>query len=211
MNIPVEEFRFYDVISRRLVVEEGEYVIYAGASSQDMVLSSKLWIPGSKIGMRDAGQRTSADHYDDYENICLTEGALGFSAAAPVEKGKESILVYRDFDRTDWNEKWKYIHLFLKSESGCGAEVYADNCLVGQWQGETRTYESDNRPTFPDPVMLRDKEERMAAMQPIYADVVIPLKELTPAQQKNVTLKLRLSGDFKLCYFKLAGEEKGEL
>ncbi len=209
MNIPVEELRFYDVISRRLVVEEGEYVIYAGASSRDMALSSKLWIPGSKIGMRDAGQRTPADHYDDYENICLTEGTLGFSAAAPVEKEKESTLVYRDFDRTDWNEKWKSIHLFLKSENGCDVEVYADDCPVGQWQGETRTYENNSRPTFPDPVMLRDKEERMAAMQPIYADVVIPLKELAPAKEKNVTLKLKLSGDFKLCYFKLAGEERG--
>ena len=50
LEIPVEELRFYDVISRRLMVEEGTYEIYAGASCKDKAVSTEIFIPGGKRG-----------------------------------------------------------------------------------------------------------------------------------------------------------------
>ena len=73
LEIPVEELRFYDVISRRLMVEEGTYEIYAGASCKDKAVSAEIFIPGGKRGVRDLSAFTAADHYDDYENMYLTE------------------------------------------------------------------------------------------------------------------------------------------
>ncbi len=82
--IPVEELRFYDVISETLMVEEGEYQIFAGRSSQNLPLQSALWIPGARTGHRLLRTgRHKADHYDDYENILLTEGHFGYTAVTP--------------------------------------------------------------------------------------------------------------------------------
>lgn len=51
--ISIEEFRFYDVISRTMMVEEGCYRIFAGPSSAQPQLEAFVEIPGRKPGLRD--------------------------------------------------------------------------------------------------------------------------------------------------------------
>lgn len=48
MDIPVSEFQFYDVISRKMMVEEGCYQICVGSSSEDCRQSVMVQIPGQK-------------------------------------------------------------------------------------------------------------------------------------------------------------------
>ncbi len=76
-----EEFRFYDVISGKLMVEEGRYRVFAGPSSAVEAVSAWVDLPGEKTGKRDTARRIAADHYDGYENIVLTQGHFGFTAA----------------------------------------------------------------------------------------------------------------------------------
>ena len=97
-RIPVEELRFYDVISRTLMVEEGEYTIFAGASSADEAVKTSVYVPGRKTGVRDLACRTAADHYDDCENAAIVEGACGFSAVTPMNPERPAVLTYRDVD-----------------------------------------------------------------------------------------------------------------
>ena len=52
-SIPVEELRFYDVISQSLMVEEGCYIIGAGTSSVNILIKTEIQIPGKKTGQRD--------------------------------------------------------------------------------------------------------------------------------------------------------------
>ena len=49
-SIPVEELRFYDVISQSLMVEEGCYIIGAGTSSANILIKTEIQIPGKKQG-----------------------------------------------------------------------------------------------------------------------------------------------------------------
>lgn len=49
-SIPVEELRFYDVISQSLMVEEGCYIIGAGISSANILIKTEIQIPGKKQG-----------------------------------------------------------------------------------------------------------------------------------------------------------------
>ena len=81
ISVPVDEFRFYDVISRSLMVEGGCYTIFAGPDSTAKEQSLQIEIPGGKPGLRDMSKKTAADHYDDYENIVLTEGQFGYSGS----------------------------------------------------------------------------------------------------------------------------------
>ena len=41
-SIPVEELRFYDVISQSLMVEEGCYIIGAGTSSVNILIKTEI-------------------------------------------------------------------------------------------------------------------------------------------------------------------------
>lgn len=45
-SIPVEELRFYNVISQSLMVEEGCYIIGAGTSSANILIKTEIQIPG---------------------------------------------------------------------------------------------------------------------------------------------------------------------
>lgn len=96
LTIPVEEFCFYDVISKRLIVEQGKYTIFAGRSCVDRAVEKTVEIPGVCTGLRDAFGRVRADHYDAYENIILTEGHFGYTAAAVKHDKTEGMLYYRD-------------------------------------------------------------------------------------------------------------------
>lgn len=198
MKIPVEEFRFYDVISRSLMVEEGCYTIYAGPSSAEDTLAEQIQIPGRKPGQRSLKIKTRADHYDDYENIILTEGQFGFCAAALQDIEKEGILRYRDWETED---TVKGITLHLMSAAGGRVEVLIDGEKAGSWEGDTRTYEANPRPVM-GPLMTADAKARINTWKPVYADVKIPLSCDKEANQGKIKeLEIRLTGDIKLCYF----------
>lgn len=202
--VPVEEFRFYDVISHTLMVEEGCYTIYAGASSADCRLECKIAIPGQKTGARGLRQKTSADHYDDYENIVLTKGQFGYAAATLCVPEKEGMLYYRD---CMLESDMKQITLHMMSEKGGKVEVLLNGETVGSWQGDTRTYVERPQPAM-GPLMEAETKARIATWPCVYADVKIPLSydklSWEKEEEKKITeLALRISGDVKLCYFQM--------
>ncbi|MCM1174942.1 MAG: glycoside hydrolase family 3 C-terminal domain-containing protein [Blautia sp.] len=199
LSVPVEEFRFYDVISRSLMVEGGCYTVCAGPSSAACTLTAQIEIPGGKPGLRDMTKKTAADHYDDYENIVLTQGQFGYSAAALLRPEKEGLLVYRD---CAVSPETKEMTLHLLSEEDGKVEVLLDGKPAGSWQGETRTYVKNPRPVM-GPLMVKDAEERIAGWKPVYADVKIELTHEIQDGQIPAELTLRLMGDVKLCYFKM--------
>lgn len=198
-TIPVEEFRFYDVISRTLMVEEGNYRIYAGPSSADVSVETVVFIPGRKTGLRDMSKRIAADHYDDYENICLAEGHFGYAAAVPARTEETGVLIYRD---CAVKPELRTLNLHLKSEKGGSLEVLVDGKKAGEWKGDTRTYEAVP-PFLPDENARREARERMKNRIPVYTDVKIGLSEPDGSITQAAELTIRLSGDVKLCCFRI--------
>lgn len=199
--IPIDEFRFYDVISKSLMVEAGCYTIYAGSSSVECPLSGQIMISGKKPGVRDMKKKIPADHYDDYENIVLTEGQFGFSAATLLNSEQDGILCYRDC-KMDPDTKAIYLHMM--SKEGSAVEILINDKAVGYFKGDTRTYVQNVRPVM-GPMMIREAGERIASWNSVYTDVKIDLAydmaDKKEEKNKPVELKIRLSGDIKLCYF----------
>jgi len=200
IQVPVEELRFYDVISRKLMVEAGCYTLAAGRSSAELPLAVQVDVPGEKPGMRDVQARIAADHYDDYENMLLTAGQYGFAAAAVADEQQAGSLTYRDVEPSTLTDK---LVCHLMSAQGCRVEVLLNGQPAGSWQGSTVDYN-------PQPFKLQDNKNRadealrISLQQPIYANVEIPLKK---ADQQGLTeLTLRLTGDAKLCWFRCVKE-----
>lgn len=197
LEIPVEELRFYDVISRRLMVEEGTYEIYAGASCKDKAVSAEIFIPGGKRGVRDLSAFTAADHYDDYENMYLTEGHFNFKAVRVQDETKEGVLVYRDCDLSDA----AVLALHVKSERGGSVEAFVDGVSMGSFTGDTRTCEFRSAPKL-DRYAEKEVKERNRYREPVYEDVEISLAD-RPQTDGASEIRLVLKGDMRICYLRV--------
>ena len=79
--VSYEDLRYYDVISRSLVFEDGDYTFMAGASSQDIRQQVSVRLENSSAKKpaenRDPFGKTLAIQYDDYENCFIHRGTKG--------------------------------------------------------------------------------------------------------------------------------------
>lgn len=195
-KVPAEEFRFYDTISGTLMVEEGRYTIFAGGSSADRQVSAELEIPGLRPGKRNLKKKIRADHYDDYENILLTEGQFRYKAVIPADPGREGTVRFHDCELDAGAETFV---LHLKSGEGCRVKVLVDGQVAASWEGNTREYRQGGYP----PIDERGRKEAVlqAKTWPVkYTDVVLPIRE--PVTEKDShTVEIRMAGDVRLCYF----------
>ena len=98
-----------------MLLEDGGYLLEAGASSVDIRQKQEILLKGQKAGVRDPFAATEAIRYDDYENCFIHKGTFGHAehgetclipgrpGEAPDEvkstpDGKvQGELVYRDF------------------------------------------------------------------------------------------------------------------
>ena len=76
-----EELTYFDVISRKKLLEESDYTFLAGASSGDIRQQAYLHIAGGTVPERDPFVMAKAERYDDYENCFLHRGAKGHTTA----------------------------------------------------------------------------------------------------------------------------------
>ncbi len=95
-----EELRYYDVISRRMMLEDGGYLVEVGASSVDIRQSVEILLKGERAGMRDPFVVTEAIQYDDYTNCFIHKGTIGHAAHGetcliPGKPGEDPDQVYR--------------------------------------------------------------------------------------------------------------------
>lgn len=115
LSVPKAELQYYDVISGQMILEDGEYLFEAGASSQDIRQQQTLVLHGEKAGFRDPFAVTQAVRYDDYANCfihrgtighamhgetCMIPGQAGDMPDAAERAGSDQVkgeLVYRDF------------------------------------------------------------------------------------------------------------------
>lgn len=174
IKIPVSEFQFYDVISQKMMVEEGYYQILVGSSSKDCCQSTKIWIDGQKTGVRNMEKRIAADHYDEYENVYLTEGEFGYTSVTVLNKEMPGILIYRDCKILP---NQKYIILHLTSDTDGAIEVLVDGKKAATFKGKTDIY----------------KDIRLAM------EIDNNKKELSEVS----TIEIRLNHKVNLCYFRL--------
>lgn len=207
LTVDREEFRFYDVIGSRLMVEEGRYRLFAGPSSAEEAVSAWVELPGERTGKRDTTKNIAADHYDDYENIVLTEGHFGFTAAAAKDASGKGVLCYRDCLADGMAAE---IVLHLKSEKGGSVAVFLNDCQAACWEGDTASYERMVMPPL-DEKSRREAEERRAGWKAIYTDVRLPLEEsaLQGTDGKAVEIRIEVTGDVRLCCFRIEQNSRG--
>lgn len=193
LSAPVEELRFYDVISRRLMVEAGEYRFFAGSSSADEAVAETAVIPGETTGKQDMTKLIPADHYDDCENIAILQGTLGYACVCPRPGAESAVVTYRD---CDFNEDCSLLSLRLMSVQGGRIAVLLDGREIGSWEGDTRTCE--HRSSSPlDRFAHEEIEARARERQPIWEDIDFLLP-----QDAGTVLTIRMEGDIRISFLR---------
>ena len=186
-----DELRFYDTIGGKLMVETGDYEIFAGRSCLDPVLKTTVRIFGETTGTRDLGRRLKADHFDEYENLELVEGAYDLTAAAPLDPGKPLVLTYRD---SLFPEEPSQCRLLLTCEENITAQIYADDALIGEFKGATSSWVEQTQ--FREN-SLNEGTPRPTRWKAVWTDVAVPLTK-KPDSTKPSALTLKISGPVKL-------------
>lgn len=199
-RVNISEFDFYDCISGSLMLEEGNYRVMAGASSDRLYLEKTVFIPGERTGVRDASQRVRADHYDECENVEITEGIAGFTAVRAFNPEKSMTLTWRDCEINPIAETVKFM---VKSVSGCRIRIFVNASEAACWNGDTKSYQ-------PVDMFSRDKasrleqKENIAASDPIFSEVSVQLAPMDKANIRNVELKISVEGDARFCWFRFS-------
>ncbi len=170
--IPLSELRYYDVISRSFLVEEGNYTFFAGGSSADEAVSASVWVNGQKPGHREGADWTAADHYDDYENIYLHRAYAGLSCAVIRDTEREGTLLYRDFR--------------LAEDTG-----YLTVCLKCEREGTVTLKINGRKAAYVETADLRH-----------FSDVCVPLLLEKGDKNDTATVELILSGDVRIARFR---------
>jgi len=199
--VPVDELRFYDVISRRLMVEAGEYRFFAGPSSAMEAQSVSCFVAGEQTGKRELTAITPADHYDDHTGITILQGTLGYSSIAVAPGRTEAEAVYRD---CRFDEAHCLLSLRTMSVKGGSLRVLVNGQEIGCWQGDTRTSEHRSAPPmdrFADEMIRARAKER----RPIWED----LDFLLPEGVVEGTLTLCITGDVQVSFFRAAEAPEG--
>lgn len=128
--IPLEDLKYYDVIARRMALEEGAYEIEAAASSEDIRQTCRIRLPGERRGLRDGSRPEPADHYDSCQNVVLQEGDKGCTCVAPRESTEEMEVVY---ERVRLEKAADYLVLEAQVQPGACLRIYADDKLAGEY------------------------------------------------------------------------------
>lgn len=107
-HIPQDRMKYFDVISREMVLEDGMYEIYAGASSANLPLRQEISLRGVTRGVRHVGEPIYAEYFDTSSNVELIEGnpiasrtdvwipAGDVSLATPDRRDREMTLTFAD-------------------------------------------------------------------------------------------------------------------
>ncbi|MCR4588296.1 MAG: glycoside hydrolase family 3 C-terminal domain-containing protein [Lachnospiraceae bacterium] len=193
-NIPVTELRFYDVLSGRLLVEEGDYTVYAGRNCEDKALKQVVHIVGKELMPREMG-RFDAEAFDDHENMELTEGAFGKVAVSGLDPAKKTVLIYGD---CDFGEGRKEITLLMKAPKDLTMDIVIDGKKKGSFTGQTGSLLSrmnDEEMAQFRENSLKEGDPRPETWPAVWERIRIPLKDTVKGVHE---MKLTFKGEAKI-------------
>ena len=178
--IPTSDLTYYDVVNGDMILEESDYTILVGASSEDIKLQDTIFLNGVKVGNRNIRKKILADHYDDCKNSYLHLGSLGDTAVVVKNKEEASILLYRDVMIE--NELTKF-HMTVQCK-GMGSMVIS--CLSQRSDDKCAEFRLG---------------EITLSKQPLFCDVIVPIDWERISWKEDITLKIELHGDMRLSSF----------
>lgn len=187
-KISIQDLKYYDIISRSMLLEEAEYTFMAGASSADIHRKKTIFIQGEKAPARNPFEITRAALYDDYENCFIHRGTSGHSVigATCIVPGKPGDNPYEaETEEKEMCRLWYRDYSFSKEPENVRLKI----CSIESGKiffrcGEKKAIaliEKNSRQTF---------EEMKISLPPDFAEV-----------DTKQTITVEIYGKIKLAWF----------
>ncbi|MCH5267329.1 MAG: glycoside hydrolase family 3 C-terminal domain-containing protein [Lachnospiraceae bacterium] len=136
MCVPVERLYYYEVIQEKMILEDGQYKIMAGGSSEALPLDRTILLKGEGRGCRKAGKAFRVTSFDRCENGLLVENngwiPDGLTLVKPKE-GKTLRLMYDCVEIPDGENEEKKISLEVsfREEGAWNLSARLGKCMYG--------------------------------------------------------------------------------
>ncbi|MBQ8639934.1 MAG: glycoside hydrolase family 3 C-terminal domain-containing protein [Lachnospiraceae bacterium] len=139
ITVPRKELCCYDVVRGDFMIEEGIYVVEAGASSTDIRLTQEIFVAGEKTQLRAKGKIVSVDHWDDYNNVILGKGPnveedCESCCAYKGTKEEAAWICYRDWETLEEGDD---LEMVLEAAEEGEVHVLVNGQEVASWKGAT--------------------------------------------------------------------------
>ncbi|RKI42571.1 beta-glucosidase [bacterium D16-51] len=196
-RISLAELKYFDVISEEMLLEAGEYLIYAGASSEQILLEEKIYLQGVERRKRDGFLVNKAENFDSAKNHLLHTGHLGYTAVCSMNEKDVLELSYK---KMYLEEAAGQIKLDFWQEYRCHIWIRANGELVGEYQTEpaekgAADKAGDNEGGILDVPYSWVLKQRVIG----FTELCIPVKNIPV--QKEFTLSIQWQGMGKLCFY----------
>lgn len=170
-SVAYDELKYYDVVTQSMLLEESDYVIGVGASSEDIRVESTIFIPGVQIGNRDLSKLVRGDHYDHYYNLQLHEGLRDKSCimVGPYDTWGKAIYRNIQLEKTP-----KSLVITAKARREGHIQVYYGEQMLGS-------------------ACVKEKHE--------FQEIIIPVDSIDVSSKHKNELVLRLEGDVRIVEF----------
>lgn len=206
-EISGEELSVYDVVSGKMMLESGEYLFMAGASSQDIRCESMISLTGEERGSRDGMTYIPAECFDRAANHVLRRGHLSYQAVCS-KNGTDPVEI--SYDNVKLKNKAEEIVLDFWREYACEISVSINGKSVGNYslqdpfheenpeeEKTTRVGEATGEGAF------QAHQNWLARRREIgYREITVPLDWEQIPVNEEFTLTIGWTGKGKLCMFR---------
>ena len=186
LHIPVDRLRYYDVISGRMALEDGEYEIMAGASSGDLPLSKIISLHGEGRGCRKRGNAFHAAAYDYCENSVLVENAVWIPDGVTLVKPKNEKRLRLIYERVEIPDEHKIsLEIQFHEEGVWNLSVRLGDAMCGTAKSVrcAENFSSDEKKDSSRTKSCRHYEGMQTEMITVTVDFEMPTENLN--EQKN--------------------------
>ena len=199
-RIPLEDLKYFDVISEEMLLEPGEYEVFAGASSEQLYLSESITLRGMERERRNGLRINKAECFDRAKNHVLRGGHLSYASVC-TKNGKDMLELH--FDKMHLEKSVDKLLLDFWKEYPCHIWIEADGKLIGECkisspvQGESQQLEAGQATgegAFEAHQNWITKRREIG-----FAEQVVPVSEVPVGEE--FTLTIRWQGKGKLCAY----------
>lgn len=198
--VPVSDLRYYDVISKEMLLEPGAYEIQVGASSEDIYLTEQISLLGSARENRDGQKVQEAECFDTAVHQVLRKGHLGYTSVCSKNATDMLRLTY---EKMYLEEEPRQLILDFWREYPCHIWIEADGKVIGECeigstaQGEERQLEAGQ--ASGDGAFEAHQNWITRSREIGFTEQIVPIKNVP--LQKEFTLTIRWQGMGKLCTY----------
>lgn len=199
-EVPLNELKYFDVISEEMLLEPGEYEIMAGQSCEKILQKARISLEGTERPVREGQRINKAECFDRAFHHVLRRGHLGYTAVC-TKNGTDTLELY--YEKMRLEKSSPRIILDFWKEHPCKIWIEANDKLIGTYElgnpaGE-EAQQLEAGQASGDGAFEAHQNWLTRRREIGFAELSVPVENVPV--QKEFTLAIKWQGKGKLCTY----------